>query len=93
MTERAERRQITFSGNVQGVGFRATTDQIARGFAVTGYVRNLPDGNVELLAEGEPKELAVFLRELRDRMGNNISDIKSDVRPATGEFDRFHIRF
>ena len=47
------RRRVYFSGRVQGVGFRFTCQSLARGFEVAGYVRNLPDGRVELVAEGE----------------------------------------
>ena len=49
-----ERRRVVFSGRVQGVGFRFTCQSLARGFDVAGYVRNLADGRVELVAEGEP---------------------------------------
>ena len=50
-----------YSGRVHGVGFRATVRNIARGFDVTGTVRNLPDGRVELIAEGAKDEVAAFL--------------------------------
>lgn len=56
-------RIVTFySGRVQGVGFRATVRQLACGYDVTGTVRNLPDGRVELIAEGTRKELEDFLK-------------------------------
>ena len=58
---------IYYSGNVQGVGFRYTVKSIATGFEVTGAVRNLPDGRVELLAEGAPPELARVTRGDLDR--------------------------
>ena len=54
-------KQIFYEGYVQGVGFRYTVKQIAKGFDVTGWVRNLPDGRVELQAAGESAELAAFL--------------------------------
>lgn len=53
--------QVFFAGNVQGVGFRYTVKQLAKGFDVVGWVRNLPDGRVELQASGEPGELASFI--------------------------------
>ena len=53
--------QVFYEGNVQGVGFRYTVRQIAMGFDVTGSVRNLPDGRVELLATGEEDEVRAFL--------------------------------
>ena len=59
-----ERRRVYYSGQVQGVGFRYTTHRLAQGFEVTGYVRNLDDGSVELLAEGEPAGLNRFLEAI-----------------------------
>jgi len=57
---------IFYSGRVQGVGFRYTTKQVALGFEVTGTVRNLPDGRVELVAEGPREELEAFRRAVQD---------------------------
>jgi len=54
------RMQIFYSGRVQGVGFRYTAKSVATGFEVTGTVRNLPDGRVELVAEGAKDELKAF---------------------------------
>lgn len=87
-----ERRSVVYSGRVQGVGFRYTTRSIARRHAVAGYVRNLPDGTVELVAEGEPRELDAFLREVRDHFDGQIRDEKCDVQAASGEFTGFEIR-
>ncbi len=60
------RMQILYSGNVQGVGFRYTARSVAAGFEVSGTVRNLPDGRVELVAEGEKTELEAFRQAIRD---------------------------
>lgn len=54
------RLQIFYSGRVQGVGFRYTVKTVVSGFEVTGIVRNLPDGRVELVAEGAKDELNAF---------------------------------
>jgi acylphosphatase len=86
------RKSVYYTGRVQGVGFRYTARSIAGRFDVDGFVRNLPDGRVELVAEGEPHELAVFLDEVRERMGVQIRDEKVDTQPATGEFTGFEIR-
>ena len=51
---------------MQGVGFRYTTKDLARGYDVLGTVKNLPDGTVELIVAGEEDELAEFLRDLRE---------------------------
>jgi acylphosphatase len=82
---------VYYSGHVQGVGFRYTAHSISRGYKVAGYVRNLPDGRVELIAEGEPHELNTFLAEVRERFFNFIRDERCDDGPATGEFIRFEI--
>ena len=53
--------QVFYEGNVQGVGFRWSVRDAAKGFDVTGWVRNLPDGRVELQATGEEDEVRAFL--------------------------------
>jgi acylphosphatase len=60
------RMQIFYTGRVQGVGFRYTARTVAAGFEVTGTIRNLPDGRVELLAEGAKPELEAFREAIRD---------------------------
>jgi acylphosphatase len=87
-----QRMTVQYSGRVQGVGFRYTTQSIARRYTVTGYVCNLPDGRVELVAEGERVELDAFLMEIRERFFSNIRDERRDSQPATGEFSGFEIR-
>ena len=88
----SERRIVLYSGRVQGVGFRYTTQRIAQQFAVTGWVRNLPDRRVQLVAEGEPAELDRFLAAIADRMSDNIHSAQTSREPATGEFSAFEIR-
>lgn len=88
----SKRYTMYFAGRVQGVGFRYNTSSIARRYDVSGYVRNCPDGRVELVAEGTPSELDAFLREVRDRFFNNIRDERQDVQEPTGEFTGFDIR-
>ena len=89
----SQRRQVTYSGNVQGVGFRYTTRSIARGYDVGGFVRNLPDGRVELLVEGAVDELDRFLGDLAEQMAGNIRNVDCDRRPALGQFAEFTIRY
>ena len=57
--------QVLYSGRVQGVGFRYAVRRLATGFEVTGAVRNMPDGRVELLAEGSQDELDAFRQTIR----------------------------
>ena len=87
-----ERRACYFSGRVQGVGFRYTVQNIAIQYNVFGYVRNLPDGRVELVMEGEHAEMEHLLEQVSSKMNGYIKKIDNDVMPATGEFDHFYIR-
>jgi acylphosphatase len=59
-------RRIIYEGRVQGVGFRWTAKDLARGYDVLGTVRNLPDGTVEMIVAGEGSEVTEFLRDLRE---------------------------
>ena len=90
--EKNIRRTVWFEGRVQGVGFRYTTCSAADRFDVTGYVRNLPDGRVELVAEGTERELDLFLGAVQDAMRGYIRDLQKSDSPATGEFSRFGTR-
>jgi len=76
-----ERRRVVFSGRVQGVGFRFTCRSLARGFDVAGFVRNLADGRVELVAEGEPSELDAFLQAIHREMDGYIRGVATDWEP------------
>lgn len=62
------RAEIHFSGHVQGVGFRYSVMQVARGYEVTGVVENLADGRVRLVAEGERAEVDAFIEAVAERM-------------------------
>ena len=86
------RKTVHYRGHVQGVGFRYTTQGIAKRYEVNGYVRNLPDGQVELVVEGEKHELAAFLDDVRERMMSYIRDERVDTQPASGQFAGFEIR-
>lgn len=94
MVDRAAdvRWTVYFSGHVQGVGFRYTTQRAARGYPVNGYVRNLPDGRVELVVEGQAGEIERFIRAVETEMGGHVHDRKVAASPATGEFEGFAVR-
>lgn len=87
------RVEATFSGTVQGVGFRATTHRIASSLPVSGFVKNLEDGRVLLIAEGEREDLESLVEKVRSRMGSLIRDADLRWGGARGEFDSFSIRF
>jgi acylphosphatase len=69
--------QIFYEGRVQGVGFRFSVRQIAKEFDVTGWVRNLPDGRVELQVVGEEAEVRAFIHRIAD------SELHSLIRKQT----------
>jgi acylphosphatase len=85
------RQTVLYSGDVQGVGFRASVLAASRGYGVVGYVRNLDDGRVELAAEGEAGEVQAFLGALRERMADNIRDEAATQDRAQGLWNGFHI--
>ena len=86
------RVQILYSGQVQGVGFRYTVKTVAAGFEVTGMVRNLPDGRVELVAEGGADELNAFRQAIRDAgLDHFIRDEQLDWSEAQGGLRGFEI--
>ena len=87
-----ERREIYFSGRVQGVGFRYQTREVAQRHPVTGFVENLFDGRVRLVMEGEPADLDQVLLEVDARLRRNIEGRRSATGVATGEFADFRIR-
>ena len=84
---------IFYSGRVQGVGFRYTTKNVAMGFEVTGAVRNLPDGRVELIAEALRDELEGFRSAIRESgLGSFIANEQIAWEEPKGEFRGFEIR-
>jgi acylphosphatase len=86
------RLHILYTGRVQGVGFRYTVKNVATGFELSGTVRNLPDGRVELLAEGEAAELEAFRRAIQDsEVGGLIRHEDLGWSEAAGAFRGFEI--
>ncbi|MDB5349418.1 MAG: acyP [Planctomycetota bacterium] len=89
-----EHRRAVYRGRVQGVGFRATTRRLATGFAVSGYVRNLPDGTVEVIASGEAGELDGFLDAIDREFAGKVRDRSiSPIFPESVELSGFAIRY
>jgi acylphosphatase len=87
-----ERLHAFYSGRVQGVGFRFTVKMVAHGFDVTGTVRNMPDGRVELVAEGERAELEQFLKAIQDsEVGAFIRNEEKAWAETKNEFSGFEI--
>lgn len=89
-----ERREILYAGRVQGVGFRATARNLARARGLDGHVRNLPDGRVELVVEGKPATIELFLADLRNHFGPRIvSADETATAPTREPGSGFDIRY
>ena len=83
---------VFFSGHVQGVGFRYSVLQVAKEFEVSGFVANLPDGRVQLEAEGESHEVLAFITAVEGRMHGYIRKIERSERRRNALFVGFEIR-
>ncbi|HXI83152.1 MAG TPA: acylphosphatase [Verrucomicrobiae bacterium] len=89
-----KRATVFYSGRVQGVGFRYTAREIACGYELTGYVRNLNDGRVELVAEGTEEEVRAFLEAVQaSQLGSHIRNADVNWREAADEFRGFDVRY
>ena len=92
------RYTVHFCGHVQGVGFRFTTVRIADRFEIAGFVHNLPDGRVRVVAEGKVDVLDLFLGAVQQEMGNYLDRTQIEKQKASGEFGkpgmgRFSVRY
>lgn len=87
-----QRLTVLYTGRVQGVGFRYAAKSAAAGFEVTGTIRNLPDGGVELIVEGRTGELEAFRAALRDTgLARMIDNERLQWESAQGKFRGFDI--
>lgn len=84
--------QILFSGQVQGVGFRWTTERIASRLALRGFVRNLPDGRVEAVVAGSATNIQQLIEKLQEQFGSGITGIQRQTLEHANEFTGFMIR-
>ena len=87
-----KRAEVYYSGRVQGVGFRYTVRQIAQGYEVAGSVKNLDDGRVELIAEGEEEEVRQFVQAIRQsELGDYIRNATESWKPVSKQYKGFTI--
>lgn len=83
---------VYFTGHVQGVGFRYSALQVAKEFEVTGFVRNLADGRVQLEAEGRKRDIEAFVAAVEEKMHGYIRKVERSGKARPGEFVGFTIR-
>jgi acylphosphatase len=86
-------KQVIFEGRVQGVGFRYTVKDLARGFEVLGWVKNLPDGSVELQVMGEREEVESFIKEIAEEsvIAHGIRNMRAEAIPLLKNCSGFRI--
>jgi len=85
--------RIIFSGHVQGVGFRYSVRSVARRHPIQGFVRNLPDGTVEVVARGNVGAIDALLAEVQEHFRSNIRHCERSPTTLAQTFDGFEIRF
>jgi acylphosphatase len=94
MNENTRRLHARVYGRVQGVNFRYYTRQQALSLGITGWVANRPDRSVQVVAEGTEQALQRLLAFLqRGSLSSRVDLVDSDWLEATGEFDRFQVRY
>ena len=87
-------RYVLISGKVQGVGFRHFTRQNAMRLGVHGYAKNLPNGKVEVVAEGDKVTLDAFVKILwKGPPASRVENVKVEARPHSGEYTSFGVKY
>jgi acylphosphatase len=86
-------KHIVFTGHVQGVGFRFTAHHIASGYRLTGFVRNLPDATVEMLAQGTPDDIDSCISQIQNSFAGYMRDSIIEDVPVDARYTEFRITF
>jgi len=86
-------KHVVFEGRVQGVGFRFTAQRIAMRYELAGFIKNLPDGSVEMFAQGRHEDVADCIRDIKESFGAHIRDTQIDDSPLNGSLHKFDIAF
>ncbi len=84
---------IVFSGRVQGVGFRFTAHRMASRHRLTGYVRNVRDGTVEMLAQGPAQDIDDCMRDIQDCLAGYVREVQTEKVPPNPTYTDFKITF
>lgn len=86
-------KHIIFSGRVQGVGFRFTACNVANRYELVGFVRNLPDGSVEMFAQGSDEAVSDCIRDIVEEFGKYIGETKIEEIAPNPQYKDFKITF
>ena len=89
---KTETKHIIFKGRVQGVGFRFTALNVANRSGITGYIKNLPNGTVEMVAQGNAEDIDYTIERLRDSFSQPI---QTEIRKVSSDkfYEEFKITF
>jgi acylphosphatase len=86
-------KHIIYIGRVQGVGFRFTAYHVANRYKLTGFVRNVPDGTVEMLAQGPDTNIDNCIQEIKDSFSGYVRETKIEEAPFNPQYTEFKITF
>jgi len=86
-------KHIIFTGRVQGVGFRFTALNIANRYQLTGFVRNLHDGSVEMIAQGHCDDITLCIGDIKESLGVYIREVKTEEAVFESQYKDFKITF
>jgi acylphosphatase len=86
-------KHVIFSGRVQGVGFRFTAHRMAGRHRLTGYVRNLSDGTVEMLAQGAAQDIDDCISDIQDCLTGHVREVRAVDVPPDSTYTDFRITF
>ncbi len=86
-------RHVIFIGRVQGVGFRYTAHRIAHRHQLTGFVRNLPDGTVEMFAQGPALDIDDCIQNIKEYFGDYLRETRIQEIPTDPKYKDFRITF
>jgi acylphosphatase len=86
-------RHVIFIGRVQGVGFRFTALRMAQRHQITGFVRNLPNGTVEMLAQGPARDIDDCIQDIKEYFGDYLRETRIQEIPTNPKYKDFRITF
>jgi len=86
-------KHVIFIGRVQGVGFRFTAHRMAQRHQLTGFVRNLPDGTVEMLTQGPARDIDDCIKDIQEYFGDHVRETKIQDIPTDLRYKNFIITF
>ncbi len=87
-------KRMIVRGRVQGVGFRFHVIHLSEDYDVTGFVRNLPDGGVEIVAEGSSEQVEAFIeRAAQGPPGSRVREVKTYLEQPRGCYNSFGVRY